>query len=71
MVDPLAAVRAVAHRDPPSVAVDAQMNEVPTSDRQVAVDVSALRDVADLGVAAMRTPSENLDAARGHRHEAE
>src|SRR4029077_11866589 len=47
------------------------MNEVPTSDGQVAVDVAALRDVADFSIASMRTPAQDLEATRSWRHEAE
>src|ERR1700736_5008160 len=61
----------VAGRDSPTVAVDAQVNEVATSDRQIPVDVSTLRNVADVGVASMRTLAKNLEAAGSRRQKAQ
>src|ERR1700682_2626067 len=64
-------VRGVAHGDTPPIAVDTQMNEIPTSHRQIAVNVSALGDVPDLGVAAMRTRAKNLEGACRWRQKAQ
>ncbi len=61
----------IAHGDPPAVAVDAQVNAVPTADRQVTVDVAALGDVADIGVASVRTRAQNLEAPGGGRQKAQ
>ena len=53
----------IAQREAPSVAVDAQVNEIPAPHGKVPVDVAALGNIADLGVAAKRTFAENLEAA--------
>src|SRR3989442_15281050 len=63
--------RRIAQRDAPSAAVDAQVNEVAASDRQVAVDIAALWHVADGGIAWGRALAEHLEASRRWRQEAE
>jgi len=63
--------RPVQRDQPKPVPVDAEADEVAASDRQVAIDISALGDVADVGIAPMRALAENLEATRGRWQETE
>src|SRR4029077_2341154 len=52
-----------AHPDAPPVAVDAEADEVAAADRKLRVEVGALRDVADAGVASVRLLAEHFEVA--------
>ncbi len=54
----------------PSVAVEAETDEVAASQRQVAIEVMLLRDITDRGVATPGGRPEHLDGAGGERAEA-
>src|SRR6202040_1855359 len=71
LVDSKVIVGGISEGHTPAVAVDAEVDKVPTSDRQVAVDIAALGDIAHVGIPPMRTLAKNLEATGGGRGKAE
>src|SRR5207244_12607721 len=63
LLHPLMVAGRIAQREAPSVAVDAEVNEITAPHGQVPVDVAALGGVADPRVAAKRTLAEDTEAA--------
>src|SRR5207249_9142262 len=57
--------------EPPAMAVDPEAHEVPTAEREIGVEVGALRDVTDPRIASARRMAEDLDSPRRWRDEAE
>ena len=62
--DALAGLRGVAaDRHAPPVAVNAQVNEVASANRELRIDAAALRDVPDRGIATMWMAAEDQEVA--------